>query len=209
MTFPNKLMRLSIGGTLYEVESWSIGVHFTGANTLTPAADLRAPTEGLISALGPLYRHTSAQLGFVKYNELDHVTGKYVDAAQSNSEYISPEYTATGTPSLLPQAALVATLTTALQRGRGHAGRVFLPVSPPIQSTGHVGEATAVPIANAVANWINSIALLTGDTPVVWSKIGDSVTPITGVKIGSIIDTQRRRRSSIPEVYYPGTVSVP
>lgn len=209
MTFPTKLMRLVIGGSLYTQESWSVGVHFTSESGTTPAADLQAPTEGFLDALDQYNWHKTAKLGFIKYNELDHITGKYVNAASTNAEYISPEYAVTtGTASLVPQASTCATLGTALQRGRGHAGRIYLPMCPSMNIDGHMDPGQCGIIGNAVANWINSVALLTGDTPVVWSKIADSVTPLTHVRVGDIIDTQRRRRTSLKEVYHTATVAI-
>ena len=210
VSFSTKLIRLQIGGPLFTNESWSIGMHFTTSEaTLTPAADLKATTESFLTGLGS-GRHATAKLSFIKFNEIDHATGKYVDQTGSNAYYYpTPFQPAGGTASQIPQASTCATLKTAQARGRGHSGRIYLPGYTPVGTTGHLSSPDSLGLANVVANYINSIALLDGSTPVVWSKIGDLVVPLTGVKIGSIVDTQRRRRSSLAEVYYESTVSIP
>lgn len=209
MTFPTKLMRLQFGGSLYETESWSCSLHFTTAGDTPTAESLKTAIEIWLTAIGGPGRHTSAKLGFVKFNELDHITGKYSNPFLSEAYYYSPEFSAAGTPSLIPQGSVCVTLVTALQRGLGHAGRIFLPGYPTIAANGHMGQVQAETYADATVTLLNAIMLFQpGLTAVVWSKQGDSVTPITGAKVGSIVDTQRRRRSSIPEIYYPATVVV-
>lgn len=209
MTFPTKLLRLQLGGPLYGVDQWSIGFHFTTSGEVAPASSLVAITEAFYDSLSAAGRHDTAKLGYIKFNELDHITGKYSDPAGSNAHYYGTPYGTTGVIGRLPQATLCATLTTVKQRGRGHAGRVFLPGYPDVTPTARLAQGDCMATANAVATYLNAMTLMDPElTAVVWSKIGDSVEPITGVKVGDIVDTQRRRRGSITEQYTASSILV-
>lgn len=209
MTFPSKLLRLQIGGPLFETESWSMGFHFTTTGDIPDAESMQDLCEAFYTNMAQVGRHDSAKLGFIKFNELDHITGKYANEAESNAFYYSAPFSSSGTPALLPQGALCITLTTAHARGRGHAGRVYLPGYGAVSANGHLGSSQCALAATHVATFLNAVTLFGGDmTAVVWSKIGDSVTPITGAKTGDIVDTQRRRRSSLPEGYWATATAV-
>jgi hypothetical protein len=56
-------------------------------------------------------------------------------------------------------------------------------------------------ISNATKTFLNTIHTVTTGQPVVFSRIGQTATPILGVKVGRVIDTQRRRRASMVEDY--------
>lgn len=42
--------------------------------------------------------------------------------------------------------------------------------------------------------------------PVLWSRVTPSIQPLTGLKVGAIMDVQRRRRSSANEAYVSGPI---
>lgn len=203
MAIAGKLIRLVFGGSLYGLESWSIGFHFNTPNGVQPAEDLAPAIEEFYDALPGSGRHDTANLGFIKFNEIDKTTGKYVDTSSTNAFYYTPEHHTTGTASLLPQGAMCVSLLTNAARGRGHAGRVYLPgYSASLNTSGHVDPGIAAGYATKVVGLLNDIRILsTQPVPVVWSKIGDLVRPIVGAHCGDIVDTQRRRRSSLPELY--------
>lgn len=209
MTFPTKLLRLSIGGSLYTTDQWSMNIHFTTAGAVAPAVNLLPACQAFMESVDQFAWNDTAKLGFVKFNEIDHITGKYSDAGGSNAHYPNPELEAIGQASQIPQASTCVTLGTAKARGRGHSGRIYLPgyVAPGVN--GHSLAASCVSVANSVATWINAVTLFDPAlTAVIWSKIDDSVTPITHVKVGDVVDTQRRRRGSIPEVYHPAVTPI-
>lgn len=209
MTFPAKLLRLQLGGSLYGTDQWSIGFHFTTAGAVAPASSLKGITEAFYTSLPSSDRHASAKLGFIKFNEIDHLTGKYVNTGATNAAYWAPEFSSVGNAGLLPQGCLCATLTTAKARGRGHSGRVYLPAYQAVNTTGHVDSGRCETFANTVATYLNAVTLFDpGLTAVVWSKVGNSVEPIIGVKVGDVVDTQRRRRGQIKESYWPSAIVV-
>jgi len=58
--------------------------------------------------------------------------------------------------------------------------------------------------ATDVKNWLNDVSGLVSDPvdfgPVVVSAAGGLITPVIGVSVGDVIDTQRRRRDKLQEV---------
>jgi len=138
---------------------------------------------------------------------------------------------ATGTPCLLswtssyPTGATSSTLLplqNALvmshrsnQIGRTGRGRVFRPglTTPAINSHGHVDSSVQASFLAAHVALLEGLSyssvpiggahvrpIVTGSP---WSQYGT----ITSVKVGSVPDTQRRRRRSLPETYLTGTPS--
>lgn len=149
--------------------------------------------------------------------------GTYPDADPSYSHFYLPPILGQVVHSAweLPQATIAATLTTALPRGYASKGRIYLPpsylYSP--QADGLVTAAVALQIANSVKKLINAINANTvvGNVMIYskgkgvptynsarnrieysWPNPGASQV-VTGVRIGRVVDTQRRRRRSLPE----------
>jgi hypothetical protein len=107
------------------------------------------------------------------------------------------------------QVALCITTTTAVARGYGHAGRFYLPTPQMFPGAdGLISQGDADGAKAAVKTFIEAVADVPGvdsdnsPTPVVMSQHGTGVTnKITGAKVGRVLDTQRRRRRSLPENY--------
>ena len=120
-----------------------------------------------------------------------------------------------GPSSILPlQIALVASHTTP-QPGRRGRGRMFLPAQN--TSTLTSGRVSSTITASALAAQIallEAVALDTGVDPanssvrpIITGKPYDSYGMITGVSVGDVFDTQRRRRNAISETRSTGTPS--
>lgn len=203
------LYRLQFGGSLYTSESWSVGIYFNTLGAFTPSDIVAPAVEAFYDALPTVGRHNTAKLGFVKFNRIDPLTGKYFDPGASDAKYYIPEHTSAASPSLLPQGATCVSLTTANARGRGHAGRIYLPGYNSVNTAGKLDAGACVNTANLVAKLINDIhAFEQQQRAVVFSKIAQTVTTITGTRCGDVVDTQRRRRSSLKEVYSAGTTAI-
>lgn len=106
-----------------------------------------------------------------------------------------------------PQVSVVASLTTGTRRGNATHGRMYLPLTG-ISIKGNdftIPPSDRQAIANAVVGLLNdSIGALADVSldPVVMSNIGEGTTrTITDVAVGSIPDTQRRRRNRFTEEY--------
>lgn len=128
----------------------------------------------------------------------------------------------------LAQNSIAATLTTATPRGLASKGRIFLPPSSrqlPL-ADGLLSANLAASIANSVKTLINNINGLpsVGDVAVfsrgkrvrgpnlpngkwTWTFPNPGATHlVTGVSVGRVVDTQRRRRRKLAELPQKSTV---
>jgi hypothetical protein len=104
----------------------------------------------------------------------------------------------------IPQISTVVTLTTPLLRGKGSVGRMYLPPSGLriLVADGRLDAAAAQAIANAAGTFITDLnGLLDGDVSVFGQTGTGTARDVTGVRVGRVLDTQRRRRNAIPEGY--------
>lgn len=210
------------GGALPGNEIWSNSLRAsssgTGDGAYVPAPeDMQAWLEGpLQTAVAAFHQrpgtHVSglATLTFVKANAVN-TTGHYIEPVTLEYVYPSP-LPGGGSGNQMPnQVTLVVSTTTGLSRGPAHRGRFYLPL-PAVQlggADGRIQLQNAVDVANSAAQFVMEVA----DTPgldllqplkavVMSRKVGAPATHvITGVEVGRVLDTQRRRRSELPEDY--------
>jgi len=153
--------------------------------------------------------HPNAKLTYCKLNPIG-IDGHYL--SETTIEHVFPPAPGGGPANNTPnQVALVVSLTTGFTRGPAHRGRFFLPM-PSMNMGGVDGCFSDGAIDNCVLTtktFLEEIADVPGlDTvgsaePAVMSrKLGSPKTrKVTGVAIGRVPDTQRRRRRNIPEDY--------
>jgi len=102
---------------------------------------------------------------------------------------------------MLPfQCATVISLLTASATRHGR-GRFYLP--PLAVSTLDTGRTSAAAITTLDTAWTAFFDSLNTDgvNPVVRNRTGHVSTPVTSARVGNVIDTQRRRRNKLVEVY--------
>lgn len=112
---------------------------------------------------------------------------------------------------LPPQIALVATLVAGTGRGLAGKGRMYLPgINHAIDNTGAIASAQRTNTANglkAFFDTINASSSVSSDViNASKGRIGVPFAPpvnqkVTAIRVGSVYDTQRRRRNNLPEVY--------
>lgn len=121
-----------------------------------------------------------------------------------------------------PQEAIAVTLTTGIPRGLASKGRIFLPPSQQSQQLGADGRldtATCLAVARYVKQFITALNADATEGPVMVMSRGRGVptynaekkrveydypTPgpsnaVTGVRVGRVVDTIRRRRRQLVE----------
>jgi hypothetical protein len=150
--------------------------------------------------------------------------GTYVDGAASASAFYLPVIAGADAPQVgqLPQASVCATLTTAIPRGYASKGRLYLPPSFLYRpaADGRLTVADASWLARSVKHLIDGInSAEAGNANVAvfskgkgvkvenvakqrweWTYPNAGTTAlVTGVQVGRVIDTQRRRRRSLDE----------
>jgi hypothetical protein len=148
-----------------------------------------------------------AYLDWVKVNNID-AAGHYADPTTTHRFDYSGTAGGGGSVNIIPPFVTAAvSLTTALARGRGHRGRIYLPFSIPLSTTGYLTAATQAGCNGTVKALLTVLKAPTYTDsagtvqPIIASKINGAKVPITGVACGSVFDVQRRRKEQLPETY--------
>ena len=113
---------------------------------------------------------------------------------------------------ILPyQSSLVFTLQTG-QPGRSYRGRMYLPFVTAAMVNGRISTssttlaARALQVSTLLATIADEMPSIAGGRPVIVSKAQNAITPVISVRVGNVMDTQRRRRDALAESF--GTAPV-
>lgn len=237
MVYDVRSVRLTFGGKFFVSETWSCGLRITGKRPdldpiggtvptpVPPMSDLRTFCVGNLDdvvtkvkaywAAMAAFTNAQASLDWVKFNPVDE-HGKQDPEQDTIVSSFTPIAGGSGTPQF-PQVALAISLTTGLQRGHAHTGRFYLPLggSISVDANGHISTGAAQGAADPTAVFLTSLNDWSGIDPLwqpnvsIMSSLGAGTRRhVTGVRVGRTIDTQRRRRSSIPELYVTAATAV-
>lgn len=218
MAYADNHILVAFGGTLYGgTEIWQTGFRMR-SNNVVPSTDWLAWNPGGLNAIQALINTywstanlmgTQTKLTYCKVNVIG-TDGHYLDKANSFEKVYSPAIAGTGTMNLPSHVAVVASLRTDAARGRAHAGRMYLPVlSGSVDvSTGLLGGTANDVVRDQLATFLSATktvpgpAASSGIQPAVMSSLGTGpLHNVTGVWVGKVYDTQRRRRSALIESY--------
>jgi len=202
-------LQLRVEGLIGASQTWSINPKFSYPTTAIPTQSVMDAWATAVAALNSGFILPNPTL----YGDAVSVTGctaSYInDAGQSvviaKSTFASPNK-ALGTAKMPPQTSLVTTLQTNVP-GRQARGRLYWPyLALTIDSTTlRVSSATQLQIASSTAAWLQDLEdAYPGSESVqsaVISMTGGTATPITSVRVGDVLDTQRRRRDQLLEAY--------
>ena len=229
MVYDVSHLRLTFGGPLFLSETWSCGLRIAsveGAATgPLPQADavqfcldrITEVTDKVIAYWVALSNATNpaAKLTWVKLNPIQTSGLQYPDTDTVVQTFAPP--TAGSVQTQFPQIALAVSLMTGLARGRAHTGRFYLPAggSIGVDGSGNISTLLALAVADATSDFINALNDWSGVDPLwganvhVMSNLDTGRRrKVTSVRVGRTIDTQRRRRSSIPELYEASSVTI-
>jgi hypothetical protein len=222
MTYPDHYL-LSWGGSLHGTETWSNGVRLRpNTNFSLGQAEIDAFMADTEKDLNNFYSqdffHVGMKCEWVKLNRIGPL-GRYVSTETSNTRFFAVPKQGVAGAAHPAQIALVATLLTDAERGLANKGRLYLAglstTRFPINAlTGDISVAARDAFRAHVGNFLNNINNEPGldangagfDIHVVSKGSGarDGVArKVTGVKIGRVLDTQRRRREDLAEDYGP------
>jgi hypothetical protein len=223
MPFDRRHVLAQWGGTLPGGEIWSNSIRLasdgTGNSADVPDFEamqtwLHGPAKDAVAAFharADTGVHAQAKLTFLKMNVVD-MNGHYIENTTFEHAY-SPVVAGGSQANLHPnQCTLVVSTCTAFERGPAHRGRFYLPLcAKSIDSaTGGIGGPEAMLVAVSAATFLSELhdqpgidAGVSGDVHVcVMSSQGTGATNrIIAVEVGTVIDTQRRRRNAMTEVY--------
>lgn len=185
-----------------------------GAPLATPAAyitDLQATLKTWFLALvGTVGCSGSATLNWIKVNNIG-ANGKYSDPLNTHRyDYAVPVNGPVTTAGQCYVMTLAYTWNTLRARGAGAHGRVYLPLGLPAQGSPIIGNTTNYAthgknLLAAIARPVGAASAANGVFPIVASGRIAQNLQINGVKVGTVMDTQRRRKLQIPETYYSTT----
>nr|CRY96555.1 hypothetical protein [uncultured prokaryote] len=212
MTFTRPFWRLSflhiITGT-DETAQCDLNVTSTDIDTgLVPDADYGTAAE---LAYRTMIQGLSGQRAAYSAFTAVKVAPIKVDGHYAGEPFLTPALNpAVGVnPTVVPQASIALTTWTGSTLGKGNYGRMFLPHSGvPDASTPLLSTTLAGNVADAFATFITAInAIPDGGVATIMSQPSlittwpGSAKPVTQVRVGRVVDTQRRRRASLDESY--------
>lgn len=200
-------------------ETWSININMGGDLSNTAASpDHNDDLETILTTYGwagangirTLNTNKVRLLGF-KWNAIG-ADGKYVNPAEPNTHIFASPVTGSGVagPSKVPQTAMVASLYTDLS-GRRYRGRIYWPTDVVglfddwSVNTGSGGEVEKVrdrtkELLQQLNTWGEGFETGSPGAVIVASSKGVN-TPVSSVRVGNYLDTQRRRRAQFTETY--------
>lgn len=215
---------LQFGGKLPGNETWSCGFRMSATEGTviggenTGGWDMDELVDHYVTAITAWFSnanahiHPSCKLQFVKFNKINQ-SGHYIEPTTTERVFTDVPGGGGQIGSVLypNQVALAITLTTAVNRGPAHAGRIYSPM--PCMAVGADGLIT-IAAADYVRTGFRTLLEAISDAPgldtvegapdvvVMSRKQGAPITRrVTGIRVGRVLDTQRRRRRSLPESY--------
>ena len=212
------------GGSLPGGETWSCGVRVAATEgidvpnwlLLNAGWDYEALNQHYADVISAFHASPEAQISaravleFVKFNGIGK-DGRYLEQLTHEVTFLGVDGGVGGAgPHPANQICMVVSLLTGFSRGPAHRGRFYLPMpamAPGV--TGMVGEGERNVLSSRARDLIVDLSDVPGsDTAsspgvvVMSRKLGAPTTRrVTGVAVGRVLDTQRRRRRSLPEAY--------
>lgn len=200
---------LQWGGTLPGGDEWSCGLRLAPIAGVTPIND---PTmlNGVAAAVEAFHSNSSAEISpralltFTKLNVIG-VDGRY--ANPTTLEHIHANVPGTGLDSRTQpnQITLAISLVTAVSRGPAHRGRFYMPLPAIIPGTdGRIGADHRDAVQTAATSFLTALNAVTSNykVSVMSRKLGAPASrTVTGIQVGRVLDTQRRRRNKLVEAY--------
>lgn len=150
---------------------------------------------------------SDATLEYIKLNEIAP-DGTYAHPVTHQHDYATPPV-GPSTP-VVPQILTACfSWVTARRRGPGHTGRIYPPIWIGSTPGMYITPADATSYANAGKRLLDAVSAASsvsagtsfkGLAPRCVSSSG-VIETITGVRVGTVIDVQRRRKNALPETY--------
>lgn len=203
-------LRIRLEGSMGSSDTWSVNPAFSypaGSVPTQTAVDDWTDAVAALNSGGVIPSSLAGRMdGKVKITK---VRGEYYGTAGtllvvSEHVFTSPVTTGTGN-GLPPQCAVVTSLLTGIV-GRRTRGRLYWPLLG-VGTTapdGRLDPSVASSIATQTAAWLQAVEGAWTPESIrscVVSKASGTDTAVTSVRVGDVIDTQRRRRNKEIENY--------
>jgi hypothetical protein len=207
--FDTEHVYLQWGGKLVGGEQWSNGLRLApiGGVSLVNDATWLAAAKTAIQTF-----HTAAAAAVSNTCKLSFVKGNVIKADghykfDTNNEIAVADVAGASSGGSFhpPQVTVAITTLTGFSRGPAHKGRFYLPQPNFVLGTDGLLQVTdCTNLKTAATTLINSINAASSNVQLaVFSRKSGSAAHrlITGVSVGRVMDTQRRRRRSLVEAY--------
>lgn len=228
MAYPHSLIKVTWGGSMCEGrEIWSNSLHIGSPDipvSLETFSSDNHATDSIVEAIKTFHRSlgllsNTVHLDWVKFALVD-TAGKYAAGTDGNYSFVKtydfPSVIGSVQASVAPQLSVAITLDTLARRGLAKTGRFYAPATGYVNGAGELTNpgqfATAAAlmistINEAVAN--NEWGFGSMDQVVVASKEREgAIRRVQSVRVGNVVDTQRRRRNALTEVYTTADITV-
>lgn len=221
MAYPNAFVKLTVSGTVAGEDIWS--------NSYSISTQDGSSGEEMFADLNPAALATAAQAFYCQggqsmmtYNRLSTIKlaligtdGKTIGEPKIYDYPNPPAGQATFT--VPPQDSIVISLLTDTIRGLANRGRIYAPAGfgDVTSSSGRLNATTVTFLVNKAVTWINAINTFAQTaSPAGIVVINSAVRagashPVTGVEVGNLVDTQRRRRNRLSEAYTTAPLVTP
>lgn len=216
MGYAHSVARLTLHGTSFnQGEEWTTGLFlgFPGSDASSlnqQFADVARDAWKAFFIKADSYIGTAWKFDYAKVS-LIGADGRTNPDATVYSNLATPAVGASAGAQQAPQVALVATLTSDRARGLAAKGRMYLPgVNAPLDSSGHISSVNTATIAANLKTFLGALnssfdqpglVILASQgrkAPLVGPPVSATVT---GLRVGNVYDTQRRRRNQLQESY--------
>lgn len=221
MVYAHTVNRITLRGTMFGgAEEWSTGF-FLGQEGADAAVLSQAGLDQIKDAWAAFFTNATSWISN-KYQFLEaksaliDATGHTILSSVKYSSAPANCFGAAGTNWLPPQCSVVVTLLSDRPRGKASKGRMYLPgYSGGIGADGKIGGANAGAIATNMKTFFDSFAA-DADVPdqLILAAKGTGLTPalnaqndfVETIRVGDVVDTQRRRRNGLVEAYQSRTL---
>lgn len=219
-TYPEHWL-LAWGGTLHGTEIWSNSLRMvpnTGAAVSSEDAEafLADFQTDVTTFFGTGVFHNQCKVEWAKFNKIGS-DGRYASDSESNTRVFAAAVPGTGTGGFPPQISCAVTLLTDADRGLASKGRFFLAGLASDTNafdlpSGRLSTGRRDLIKTSVTAFLDNVNNMPGldssmggfDVHIVsqGNAFRNGVArKVTGIKVGRVLDTQRRRRNNLVEDY--------
>jgi hypothetical protein len=209
--FDSPHLYLQWGGKLLGGEIWSCGLRMASTDGSFTSLDPAGMLAGVTTAVQNLHTNAAAnispnaKLSFVKLNAIGE-DGKYIE--DHTYESIVADVAGGGSGAvahILNQNALAVSLLTDVTRGPAHRGRFYLPMPVlTVDVNGRIATSARDAVRGVTNTFLAALnAVDAGYKVAVFSRKAGLPAHrlVTTTAIGLVIDTQRRRRNKLAEMW--------
>lgn len=217
MVYAHRVNRVTLSGTMFSgAEEWSTGF-FLGQEGADAADGSDLGATAILDAWRTYFENATSYFSSAYLTTQCKIAAINADGTTdlANVYYAYPATELNGSVSAIvlpPQCSLVVTLLSDRPRGKASKGRMYMPglALQPAIGTGKLGSVQVGQIADNTKTFFDALAG-SFDVPdqLILAAKGTGVLPaltaqndvVETIRVGDVVDTQRRRRNGLAESY--------